>query len=172
MKETIKIIAPYLIGAILVYIIFKSIGKSLGNGLDSLKNGNIFQSDAEKNTDKKVLDQNSSVNYFLMESKLPLGQKTTIKRLTARTYADALLQQFRTNVLGGVTMTTANEIYNILGKISSLGSLYYLFGEFGIRDDMNLDQYLRLRLGFDGKFSKNLYDVNDMFARKKINYKF
>jgi hypothetical protein len=172
MKEVIKIAAPYFFGALLIYIIFKSLTRSVGKGFEGLKTGDIFKSSSEIETDKNILNVNSSVNWFELESKLPLNQKTTIKRLTARTYSDALLQQFRTNILGAVTMTTANEIYNILGRIGTLGSLYYLFAEFGIRDNMNLDQYLRLRMGFDGNFSKNLYDVNDLFSRKRINYKF
>lgn len=164
-KELLKEIAKGLLVAIIVYVIIKK----LGQGLSSTFTGDIFKNEEEKRTEKEVIKRALAVNWFLKESKLPAKEKTTIKRDTAMKIANQLYAELKNTIQ---TMTGANQVYSLLSQLGTLGSVYYVIGEFGVRDGMDLPTYLYRKIGYSNKFSKDLDDVNELFKKKGINFKF
>lgn len=170
-KELVKTAIPYLIGGVFLLIILKSLKNSASKTIDEMISGDILKSSAEKQTDKAINKkiETQAKNWFQKELQLPVNQRTTIKRSTALNIANNLHNELRNTIQ---TMTGANQIYLLLSKIGTLGSLYYLFGEFGVRDGMDLQSYLYKKVGFNNAFSKDLDEINALFRQRKINYQF
>jgi len=170
-KEILMASLPYIFGFILVLYILNRLKKGTENAIESVKTGDFLLSDVEKQTneDVKAKTQESAKSWLQKELQLPLNQRTTIKRQTARDIADKIHMELRNPIQ---TMTGANQVVQLLSSLRTLGSLYYVLSEFGVRDGLSLQQYLYKKIGYNNVFSRDLDDVNEVYVKKKINFRF
>lgn len=168
----LEVVAPYAILGVLAYVIIRHLENKASKGVDSVLSGDVFKSKSQIETDKAVLDATKGLNWLDKEKALPVSQRSLIKKSTALNIANQFHEVFREPIGGLTTMSTANKAYELFKKIASLGSLYYVFSTFGIRDGMDFNSYAFKVIGNDNSFSKDLVDVNRLFKSKKINYAF
>lgn len=168
-KELLMKAIPYIILAIVILYIFNIISNKVGSGFNSALNGDLFKSKAQKETDEKINNSIKSRDWFAMEKRLPFAQRTTIKKNTSEDIANRIHSELRHLIQ---TPTGANSIYEQMTRIKTLGSLYQIFGSFGVRDGMDMNLYLYNKVGFNNIFSKDLNDINKIFKSKNINYQF
>ncbi|MGL5965491.1 MAG: hypothetical protein ACRCZ9_03150 [Fusobacteriaceae bacterium] len=167
-KNTIylALIAVFLI----IYLIRKG-EKTIGSIATGLGVGDSEQSKQQRNVDTESVKKQIDTKFWLNKEKsLPAKQKTTITNATSKSMAVALWERLRPENFQ--TMTNANAIYDILSRIGTEGSLYFVIHHYGVRNGMDLPTSLRYILGFDNKFSKDLDEVNALYKKRGFNYLF
>ena len=170
-KEIIMASIPYVFGIILVLYILNRLKKGTESAIESVKTGDFLLSDVELKTNEeiKVKTAESAKTWLQKELSLPINQRSRIKKQTAQDIADKIHMELRNQVQ---TMTGANQIVRLLESPTTLGGLYFILSAFGVRDGLNLNQYLYKKLGYNNVFSKDLDDVNETYEKRKINFKF
>ena len=174
-----KNVIPIIVLAVVVvggaYFIISKIGSGLSGAVsgavDSVVSGNILKSN-EQIAEEKARNEakKAEMNQWLeKELKLPADQKTKFTRQYSKDLADALYAKLNETV---IDPWDKNQIYELMGRVGTTGSLYFLFWAYGTRNNKTLAEALRDVLGFSSPLYSNLKDLNALYKKRKINYTF